>query len=227
MTRFVLVPGAGGVAWYWHLVAQRLSAAGHEAVPVDLPGDDETAGLADYATLVERAVGHHPDVVLVAQSMGAFIAPLVCGRRTVAGLVLLNAMIPLPGETPDDWWEATGAVEARIAAAEASGYPTQFDLFTYFLHDLPQPLIDEGTAFQRQEAAAAFAEVCAFGRWPDVPTTVLGGTDDRFFPVGFQRRVAAERLGLELEEIPGGHLAALSRPDEVGARLLAARSQLA
>ena len=32
MTTFVLIPGAGGVAWYWHLVAERLTDAGHEAI---------------------------------------------------------------------------------------------------------------------------------------------------------------------------------------------------
>ena len=34
MTTFVLVPGAGGQAWYWHRVVERLEAQGHEAVAV-------------------------------------------------------------------------------------------------------------------------------------------------------------------------------------------------
>ena len=38
MSTFVLIPGAGGVAWYWHRVVPLLTAAGHEAIPVDLPG---------------------------------------------------------------------------------------------------------------------------------------------------------------------------------------------
>lgn len=44
MTSFVLIPGAGGSAWYWHRVVPLLREAGHENVAVDLPGDDETAG---------------------------------------------------------------------------------------------------------------------------------------------------------------------------------------
>jgi hypothetical protein len=36
---FLLIPGAGGSAWYWHLVAPRLEKRGHEAVAVALaPG---------------------------------------------------------------------------------------------------------------------------------------------------------------------------------------------
>ena len=56
-------------------------------------------------------------------------------------------------------------------------------------------------------------------RWPDVPTRVLAGRDDRLFPLEFQRRVAQERLGLPVDEIPGGHLVALSRPRELADRL--------
>ena len=54
---YVLIPGAGGVAWYWHRVVPLLQAAGHEAIAVDLPGDDPAAGLPEYARLVEAAIG--------------------------------------------------------------------------------------------------------------------------------------------------------------------------
>ena len=33
---YVLLPGAGGEAWYWHLVAPILRAEGHEVVAPDL-----------------------------------------------------------------------------------------------------------------------------------------------------------------------------------------------
>lgn len=72
---FVLVPGAGGQAWYWHRVVEELEMRGHAAVAVDLPAADDTAGLDDYAdTIADAAVGRD-GVVLVAQSMGR------CRRR--------------------------------------------------------------------------------------------------------------------------------------------------
>src|SRR5271169_2136782 len=101
MSVFVLVPGAGGAAWYWHRVVTELRARGHEAVAVDLPGADESAGLPEYADAVVAAVGGHQDVVVVAQSMGGFTAPVACARAPVRLLILVNAMIPLPGETPE------------------------------------------------------------------------------------------------------------------------------
>ena len=74
---FVLIPGAGGSAWVWSRVARFLVQAGHEAIAVDLPGEDETAGLSRYTELVVDAIGSRSDVVLVAGSLGGFTAPLV------------------------------------------------------------------------------------------------------------------------------------------------------
>ena len=55
--------------------------------------------------------------------------------------------------------------------------------------------------------------------WPEVPTRVLIGRQDRLLPSGFQRRVARERLGIAPDEIDGGHTPALSRPPELADRL--------
>ena len=223
MTSFVLIPGAGGAAWYWHRVAPLVAAAGHEAIPVDLPGADQSAGLPQYAALVIDAIGHRTDVVLVAQSLAGFTVPLVAERVTVRGIVLVNAMIPLPGETAGAWWDDTGAPQARAAAAQAGGYSPDFDEQLYFLHDVPAEVIADGAQHQRAEADAVFESVCAFDSWPDAPIRVAAGADDRFFPAEFQRRVARERLGLEADLLPGGHLIALARPDELTAYLLADR----
>lgn len=218
---FVLVPGAGGSAWYWHPVEAELRRRGHDVVAVDLPGDDTTAGLPEYVDLVVDAAGGRSGVVMVGQSMGAFTATMACARVPVALLVLVNPMIPALGETPGAWWGNVGLDEARRANDVAAGRDPDagFDLQTYFLHDVPPALAAEGGSSQRDEAEAAFASPCTFIAWPDVPTRVVIGRDDRFFPLEFQRRVARERVGVEIDEVPGGHLAALSHPVEVAAQL--------
>jgi pimeloyl-ACP methyl ester carboxylesterase len=219
VSRFVLIPGAGGAAWYWHRVVPELRARGHEAVAVDLPGADESAGLPEYADAVVAVIGGHDDVVVVAQSMGGFTAPMACMRAPVRLLILVNAMIPLPGETPGDWWGDTGWEPARVAAARAGGYPAEFDLATYFLHDVPADVAATGEAHNYPEAGIAFAQPCAIERWPDVSTRVLAGQGDRFFPLEFQCRVAQDRLGMDLDVVPGGHLVALSHPAELSDQL--------
>ena len=134
-------------------------------------------------------------------------------------LVLVNAMIPVPGETAGDWWAHTGALEAQDHAARAGGYGP-FDVATYFLHDVDAEVAAEGEAYQRPEAEIVFESVCGFETWRATRIRVLAGAEDRFFPVGFQRRVARERLGVEVDRLPGGHLLPLVQPRLVADYLL-------
>jgi pimeloyl-ACP methyl ester carboxylesterase len=219
MTTFALIPGAGGVAWYWHRVVPLLRAAGHEPIAIDLPGDDRQAGLSAYADRVVEVIGMRRAVV-VAQSLGGFTAPLVCARVRVEMLVFVNAMIPVPGETAGKWWDNTGSTAARTAAAQRGGYRPDFEFATYFLHDVPPDIIEQGEAHQRPEVDIVFGEPCRFDAWPDVPIHVIAGRDDRFFPIDFQRHIARERLAVDVDELPGGHLIALVNPRGIVHQLL-------
>jgi pimeloyl-ACP methyl ester carboxylesterase len=208
------------MAWYWHRVSPLLEHKRNEAIAVDLPGDDENMGLNDYAEIAVRAIGDRSDVVLVAHSLGGFSAPLVCARASVRMLIFVNAMIPRPGETAGAWWENTGAVRARVAAARQHGYSTDFDLPTYFLHDVPDAVLRDGPTTPRLQAEAIFDEPCRFERWSQMPIRVITSADDRFFPLDFQRRVARDRLKMDPEVVPGGHLVALSNPSGLADLLL-------
>ena len=218
MATFVLIPGAGGDAWQWHLVVRELEAKGHVAVPVTLPSGDDGAGWNEYADAVVAAIGDRGDLVLVAQSLAGFSAPLVCERLPVNLLVLLNAMIPLPGETGNDWWANVGSGEAHrgyLASLGLTETDAQDDRVVYF-HDVPDDVVAE--AFARgepQQSMTPMGQPWPLDAWPDVPTRVLAGRDDRLFPLEFQRRVAHERLGIEADVIAGGHMACLSHPVEL------------
>jgi hypothetical protein len=219
---FVLIPGAGGTAWYWHRLAPLLQEAGHEVIALDLPADDPAAGLAEYARLIAGAIGSRRNLVLVAQSLGGFTAPLVAARVPVSSVVLVNAMIPCPGETPGAWWDDTGWADARVAAARQGGYGTELDQAVYFLHDVPPDVAAAGEPYQRPEADVVFRSACDFSTWPPVPIRAVAGADDRFFPVGFQQALARDRLGIEADVLPGGHLIALAQPVRLASYLLGA-----
>jgi pimeloyl-ACP methyl ester carboxylesterase len=75
VSTFVLIPGAGGNASFWYRVTPLLEAGGHDAIAVDLPGADESAGLPEYTDLVLAAMGDREDVVLVARSPRRWCAP--------------------------------------------------------------------------------------------------------------------------------------------------------
>ncbi|HZB97406.1 MAG TPA: alpha/beta hydrolase [Candidatus Sulfotelmatobacter sp.] len=230
MATYVLIPGAGGVAWYWHLLEAELRERGHEVVAVDLPADDDSVGLSEYADAVVGAIGDRTNLVLVAQSFAGFTAPLVCERVSVDLLVMLNAMVPSPGEAPGDWWSNTGHGRARREQAERDGRDLAAgeDLWDTFFHDVPREVTAEAWARgEPRQSGTPFAQPWPLPKWPDVPTRFLQGRDDRFFPVEFQRRVVRERLGITPDEMAGGHLVALSRPKELADRLEAYRKGVA
>ena len=113
MSTYALIPGGGGDPWEWHRLVLELAARGHEALPIRLPADDDSAGWTEYADAVVDKLGDRRDVILVAASMGGFTAPIVSTKRPVELLVLLNAMIPVPGETFNTWWSNTDSGSAR------------------------------------------------------------------------------------------------------------------
>lgn len=207
MATFVLIHGAGDVGWYWHLVEAELRSGGHDTVAPDLPCDDDSAGLPEYVDAVAQAIGDRTDLVVVAQSLGAFTAPLVCDRVPVKLLALVAPMIPAPGEAPADYW-----VNTRYGEEVRESYDDPIELF---YQDVPPELASEALKRGREQSEARMGAASPLEAWPDVPTRVLLCRDDRLFPAGFIRRVARERLGITSDEIDGGHTPALSRPKEL------------
>jgi pimeloyl-ACP methyl ester carboxylesterase len=216
MSTYVLIPGAGSDSWYWHLVVPRLEALGHDVVAVDVPCTDETADFERYADVVVEAIGDRRDLIVVAQSLGGFTAPLVCARRPVQLLVLVAAMVPRPGESAGNWWANTG-----------HAFPEPFDPAEVFTHDLDPELAAAANDRALPQAGRPFEDPWPLAAWPEVPTRFLLCRDDRFFPAGFQRRVVQERLGITPDEMGGGHLPALARPDELVSWLERYRAELA
>jgi len=141
--------------------------------------------------------------------------------------VLLNAMIPAPGETGEAWWSNTGqgdAMRDHLAALGLSPEDGDDDDVIYF-HDVPTEVREEAFGQEEpQQSWTPMTEPWPLDAWPEVTTRVLVGRDDRLFPAEFQRRVARERLGIEADEIDGGHLLALSEPELVVERFEAYRT---
>jgi hypothetical protein len=217
LTTFAFIHGAGDAGWYWHLVEGELRRRGHQTVAPDLPCDDDTAGLVEYAeTVVDavEAVGRNGDLIVVAQSFGGFTAPLVAARIAVNVLVLVTAMIPAPGEVPDDWSANTGF--DAVMAAQQRRYAGADLIY----HDVAPALAEEARRHARRQSDTPGHTPWPLDGWPPVETRFVLCTQDRFFPPEFMRRVVKDRLGVVADEISAGHAVALSRPKEL-AELLA------
>jgi pimeloyl-ACP methyl ester carboxylesterase len=205
MTTFAIVHGAGDVGWSWHLVAAALEAKGHTTIAPDLPTEDESKDLTDWAATVVAALPSTSDVVVVGHSFGGLTAPLVAAQVNASALVFVTAMLPKPGETPGDWWAKAGYTD--------SGLEDQF------WHDVPQDLAEESQKRERGMSENAMAKPWPLDALPDVPTHFILCTEDRFFTPDFMRRVVADRLGIEPVELAAGHCAQLSKPQELASLL--------
>ncbi|MCU1478964.1 MAG: hypothetical protein JWQ64_3657 [Subtercola sp.] len=244
MTAIVLIPGAGGDSWFWYRVVPLLEAHGFAVLAPDLPASDETATFDDYADVVVRAVealreastGSAPDpadasssdateasavdddLVVVAQSLAGFTAVRVCERLNVRLLIFVNAMIPALGETAGDWWANTGqgAAAAAYAVSEGRDPHAPFDVIETFFHDVPPDVV--ATAMERGEKPQSdgiFAAPWVATSWPATNVKVITGLRDRLFPLAFMQKLSRERLAIEPAVVDGGHLSALSAPDDL------------
>jgi pimeloyl-ACP methyl ester carboxylesterase len=202
---------------------EALGDLGHEGLAPPLPLHDQDARPSDHADAVTEALPRDAELVVVAQSLGGFAGPLVAARVPVAQLVLLAPMIPEPGETAGEWWSNTRHEEAIADLLARYGPMSSWGpdaLAEVFLHDVDPLVAAENESFQGAPGRGMFTEPWPLERWPEVPTTVLAPASDRLFPPDFQRRVARERLGAGIHEMPGGHLPMLSRPRELAERLV-------
>jgi pimeloyl-ACP methyl ester carboxylesterase len=206
MATYALIHGAYDVGWYWHLVEHELQERGHRTVAPDLPIEDDAATLMDNARFVGdaiSAVDAGGELIVVGQSWGGYVAPIVAELAGAHRLVLVAPMIPLPGETNEEMWQATG----WTFPGEEAGDP--------FYHDVDPALVTEARSRERGQSETTSREPWPLHAWPDVRTHVIIGRDDRFFTADWLRGVVRDRLGMTPDELPGGHALALSRPTDL------------
>lgn len=223
---FAFIHGPKSDSWYWHRVLPHITDAGFDAIAIDLPVADESQGLAEYAATVVSAVGAHPRLTLVTHSMAAFIAPMVARTVNVDLIIAVAPMVPRPGESAAQWMASTGQAEAarRFAAEQGRDPAAPFSVSEIYLHDVPGDVAQQFVRHTRHQALRPFLQPWPLACWPPTPTTCIVGRHDRLFPYEFQRRVLAECLGIVPQVVDGGHLSALSVPDELGKRILDARA---
>ncbi|MFI7589909.1 alpha/beta hydrolase [Spongisporangium articulatum] len=209
MASFLIVHGAGDRGRSWRPVGLELARRGHVVVAPDLPAGDESLTLPDYRDAAVRAfedVARRPrPLVVVGHSFGAFTAPLVADALGADHLVLVNAMVPAPGERPDDWWSNVGY--------RSQGYTDPHDLY---YNGVPRALADEALTHERAHpSSAAGAAPWPLPAWPDVATHAIVCAEDHVLAAALQREVCRDRLGVEPDELGGGHCAMLSHPVEL------------
>ena len=228
MTTFALVHGAFCSASTWELLIPQLKSRGHEAVAMDLPCDDPTAGCARYAeAVVEALAGHEEPITLVGHSLAGLTIPLVAAARPIARMVFLAAFIPRPqlrfrdqfateeGMFPpsqESTWPLTDEATGLMTWPPDRAIPALFG-------DVEPALAKRAAAALRRQSPTPHGEVCPLDSWPDVSSSYILCLEDTQVGVGWARRAARERLNTTALELPGGHMPMYSRPADLAEAL--------
>lgn len=142
-------------------------------------------------------------LIVVGQPWGGYVAPIVAEMAKADRLILVAPMIPRPGETYDE----IGRPPAGRTPWDDAGDP--------FYHDVDLALVAEAKSHERGQSETTSREPWPLAAWPDVPTHVIIGRDDRFFTADWLRGVVRDRLGIAPDELDGGHALALAHPREL------------
>lgn len=239
MNLFCLVHGANQGTWCWERLIPELEARGHQVIAMDLPINDPSASLSQYADVVIQSLQNvDDDVILVGHSMAGMIIPLVATQRPIHQLVFLAGLIPQIGMSGlDQFYD-----EVDPNMLKEFGYkPPEASLFEH-LGDEPnmynpasltrkQASQDETIAMEfcfhdcepdvahwaisklrDMRSLSYLTEVTPLQTLPDLDYTYILGKDDRIISPTWSKYAAHKRLGIEAIEMPGGHYPHISHP---------------
>lgn len=241
MTLFCLVHGASLGAWCWNLLTQEIEARGHQTVAVDLPIEDPSAGVVQYAEVLSKALqGFEDDVVLVGHSMAGLTIPLVASQRPVRQLVFVAGLIPHIGLSVLDQFydevdpnflkmigyklpEADKFEQFRDepdmfnpAALRINSFKDEAVAREFLFHDCASDVASWAFPKLRNQEFLYISEVSPLQAWPDVKCTYIVCGEDRCLSPAWCRYAAHKRLGVDAIELPqSSHSAMLSHPTQL------------
>ena len=228
MTTFALVHGSWVGAWCWELLTPLLQEAGHDVVTMDLPCNDGSASFETYADVVCTSLdGWDKDIVLVGHSLAGNTIPLVAARRPVRHLVYLCAVIPDIGRSLLD--QLRDDPMLNPAYVKGLSEPDMQHRTVWVDLKLARELLfadcDESTSEATvnrlgPQSRSPYTAPFSLAEFPTVACTSVICSEDQFVRPEWSRRIARDRLGTDLVELPGSHSPFLSRPSALADVLL-------
>jgi len=221
LTKFVLVHGAWHDTWCWERVIPELRRRGHEATAVALP-KDRRADTQAYARAIDGAISSPAETALVAHSASGPVAPAVAGRRRVKELVLVAALMHVPGYSWQVQREAQKSaqhseffkqtLERILVDAQGNSSWRTEDAAELFYNDC-EPA-DAARAAQRLRAQnmTIVTETAPLAPPEVVPTRYVLCSQDRAIGRDWAIRTAREQFDATIEEFDASHSPFWSRP---------------
>ncbi|WP_026735461.1 alpha/beta hydrolase [Fischerella sp. PCC 9605] len=238
MSLFCLVHGCFQGAWCWDLLIPYLEAQGHKTVAMDLPIENASATLSQFADAVIQALPKtDDDILLVGHSMAGTIIPLVAEVVKLRQLVFVAALIPYPGistldqfshhldsdtlksfnyqpKDPSKLKQFHSEPDMFESASVGKDYSDEAVLMDFFYHDCQPDVAQWAISKSRSQQSMAYIfEMNPLKALPSVERKYIVCTNDRILSSTWSRYAARHRLGVEAIELASGHCPHLSCPD--------------
>ena len=213
--RIVLVHGAWADGSCWSAVIERLQSRGYQVTAPQLPESSLAADVARLRQVLDRQDG---PVILAGHSYGGqVITALGDDAPNVAALVYIAAFGLAEGESIGGLLSQgppTAALAHLDIDKQGFAWLPEDDFVEHFAAGVNPGRARVLHAVQQPLAATALQDVMGAPAWNSHPCWYLVAADDRAIPAAAERQFA-RRMGATTIEVPTGHLAMISHPDEV------------
>lgn len=215
----VLVHGAWADGSCWSGVIKRLQAAGYTVTAPQFPESSLAADVARLRQVLDRQDG--PVIVAGHSYGGQIMTALGTDAKNVAGLVYIAAFGLDEGESIGALL-AQGRPTPALAHLEidSDGFAwiPEDDFVKHFAAGVDPARARVLHAVQQALATSTLQDEMGVPAWKSRPCWYLVARDDQAIPPEAERQFA-KRMDATTVEVPAGHLAMVSHPDEV-ARLI-------
>ena len=216
---FGLIHGAWHDDACWGPLVAELESRGHRCLTPVLPLEDPEAGFEDYANVVIDALSGCESPVVVGHSMSSAVIPLVALERPVQLLVYLcPAMAGFPAAAGQPPSRRAGYARPPVDADGSSWWPRDRAI-TQLYGRLDRRLAEHLAPRLRPQPQHPFRAPYPLQRPPSVPSAFMYAREDELFDDRWSRWIAAELLGVDAIELPGGHFPMLEHPSLLAATL--------
>ena len=211
----VLVHGAWADGSCWSGVIERLQANSYHVTAPQFP---MTALADDVARLRQvLALQEGPTLVVGHSYGGQIMTALGIDAPNVAGLVYIAAFGLDAGESLGallSQGPTPPALEHLFTDSRGFGWLSHDDFVEHFAAGVEPVRANVMHAVQQPLAGSAFTDVMGIPAWKSLPSWYLVATQDQAIPPDAERLFAG-RMGASTVEVPSGHVAMVSHPDEV------------
>lgn len=217
----VLVHGAFADGSSWQKVIPLLERAGLKVVAVQNPLDSLEGDVAVTKRAIRDA---EAPVVLVGHSWGGVVITEAGDASKVRSLVYVAAYAPDAGQSLVDVASKYPAQESRKTyLKDEDGYLKISDdgISRYFAAGLPPDEQRLVAAVQGQLHVNATTTPVRHAAWRNKPSFMVVATKDQIISPDLQRD-QVKTAKAEVVEVPSGHVAMLSHPNEVAALIMKA-----